>query len=89
MTADTASERAHQSEPASLVNKLYVADRGDFSIKDLNRIDEAGGFFIVRASVSINPRIVTAHRADGTSLPHLEGGQTKNRSLSAAGCRPR
>ena len=77
LTADTESERANQPEPHSLINKLYLADRGYFDIKKLTDIAAAGGFFIVRAGVSINPRIVTAHQEDGTPLPHLHGKKLK------------
>ena len=77
LTADTESERANQPESASLASCLYLADRGYFDIKKLAQIDAGGGFFIVRAGVSINPRIVTAHQEDGTPLPHLDGKKLK------------
>lgn len=77
LTPDTESERANQLEPASLAGSLCLKDRGYFDIKRLAEIDAAGGFFIVRATSSINPRIVSAHREDGTSLPHLHGKKLK------------
>lgn len=78
LTADTESEQANQPDPATLNNKLYLADRGYFDIKRLAVINEAGGFFIVRAKTSINPHIVTAHREDGTPMPELEGKKLKS-----------
>ncbi len=77
LTPDTESERANQPESASLAGSLYLADRGFFDTKKLAELDAVGGFFIVRASVSINPRIVTAHQEDGTPLPHLHGQKLK------------
>jgi hypothetical protein len=77
LTADTESERAHQPEPASLKNNLYLSDRGYFDKKIFKEINDAGGFYIVRAPVSLNPRVVTAHLEDGTPLPYLHGKKLK------------
>ena len=77
LTADTASERAHQPEPESLQGGLYLADRGYFDIHRLERIDAAGGAFIVRSPGSINPYIVSAKLEDGTPLPQLQGKKLK------------
>ena len=77
LTEDTAPERAYQPEPASLMNCLYLADRGYFEKRNLKNINDAGGFYIVRAPVSLNPRIISAQLADGTRLPRLHGKKLK------------
>ena len=77
LTPDTESERANQPGPDLLAGSLSLKDRGYFDIKGLAEVDAAGGFFIVRAGTSINPRIVSAQREDGTPLPHLHGKKLK------------
>jgi hypothetical protein len=68
LSADTASERQFLPEPEELSGGLLLGDRGYFGKAYLQRLDQAGGHFIVRAMGDINPTIIKALRPDGSEI---------------------
>jgi len=59
LTPDVDGERTYLPDPAELVAKLLLADRGYFDKHYLWRVDQEGGYFIVRATRRINPTVVS------------------------------
>ena len=58
LTPDTTSEQAFLPEPASLRASLLLADHGYLDLHYLRRLQDAGGFFIIRAKAGMNPQVV-------------------------------
>src|SRR5215510_15604970 len=68
LTPDTTSEQAFLPEPPSLRASLLLADRGYIDLHYLRRVQDAGGFFIIRAKAGMNPQVFEAFREDGKRL---------------------
>src|SRR5438874_10063444 len=64
LTPDTTSEQAFLPEPATLRGSLLLADRGYLDLHYLRRVQDAGGFFLIRAKAGMNPQVVEAFRAE-------------------------
>ena len=77
LTPDTTSEQAFLPEPASLRASLLLADRGYLDLHYLRRLQDAGGFFIIRAKAGMNPQVVEAFREDGKRLHALRNKPLK------------
>jgi len=77
LTPDTASEQTFLPEPATLRDSLLLADRGYLDLHYMHRVQEAGGFFIIRAKAGMNPQVVEAWRADGLRLRSLRNKPLK------------
>ena len=60
LTADTAPERPHLPSPEALRDDLLLADRGYVDLEYLGAVDRAGGYFVMRASASVNPKVLGA-----------------------------
>src|SRR5215467_8592123 len=71
LTPDTANEQAFLPEPASLRGSILLADRGYLDLHYLRRVQDEGGFFLIRAKVGMNPHIIEAFREDGQRLRSL------------------
>jgi ribosome-associated translation inhibitor RaiA len=71
LTPDTASEQAFLPEPASLRASLLLADRGYLDLHYMRRVQDAGGFFLIRAKAGMNPHVVEAFCEDGKRLRSL------------------
>jgi hypothetical protein len=71
LTPDTTNEQAFLPEPASLRASLLLADRGYLDLHYLRRLQDAGGFFLIRAKAGMNPQVVEAFREDGKRLRSL------------------
>src|SRR3989449_8065078 len=71
LTPDTTNEQAFLPEPASLRTSLLLADRGYLDLHYLRRVQDEGGFFLIRAKAGMNPQVVEAFREDGTRLRSL------------------
>ena len=82
LTEDTAPERAHLPSPEELRGDLLLADRGYFDKKYLGEVGRAGGHFVVRASVSVNPVVRRAYTCGGEELEGLRGQALKQCALS-------
>ena len=65
LTPDTTSEQAFVPEPTSLRACVLLADRGYIDLHYLQRVQDAGGFFLIRAKAGMNPQVVEAFREDG------------------------
>jgi hypothetical protein len=76
LTPDTANEQAFLPEPASLRASLLLADRGYVDLHSLRRVQDEGGFFLIRAKAGMNPQVLEAFREDGKRLCSL-----RNKSL--------
>jgi len=77
LTPDTASEQTFLPEPATLRDSLLLADRGYLDLHYMHRVQEAGGFFIIRAKAGMNPQVVEAWREDGLRLRSLRNKPLK------------
>src|SRR2546425_33766 len=78
LTPDTTSEQAFLPEPTSLRASLLLADRGYVDLHYLRRVQDEGGFFLIRAKAGMNPQVLEAFRADGKRLRSL-----RHKSLQA------
>jgi Transposase DDE domain len=76
LTPDTTSEQTFLPEPASLQASLLLADRGYVDLHYLRRVQDEGGFFLIRAKAGMNPQVLEAFREDGKRLRSL-----RNKSL--------
>jgi hypothetical protein len=56
---------------------LLLADRGDLDWYAMRRVQDAGGFFLLRAKAGRNPPVVEAFREDGTRLRSLRNQPLK------------
>jgi hypothetical protein len=77
LTPDTASEQAFLPEPPSLRASLLLADRGYLDLHYLRRVQDEGGFFLIRAKAGMNPQVVEAFREDGKRLRSLRNKPLK------------
>src|SRR6266566_6169009 len=71
LTPDTTSEQAFLPEPTSLRDSLLLADRGYLDLHYLHRVQDEGGFFLIRAKAGMNPQVLEAFREDGKRLRSL------------------
>jgi len=77
LTPDTTNEQAFLPEPASLRASLLLADRGYLDLHYMRRVQDEGGFFLIRAKAGMNPQVVEAFREDGTRLRSLRNKPLK------------
>src|SRR5713101_2972807 len=77
LTPDTANEQACLPDPASLRDSLLLADRGYIDLHYMSRVQDAGGFFLIRAKAGMNPQVVEAFREDGKRLRSLRNKPLK------------
>jgi hypothetical protein len=68
LSADSESERAHQPTPEQVKDCLLLGDRGYQDKQYFAKVQAAGGFFIVRGTKSIRPKILAAYDAQGRKL---------------------
>lgn len=71
LTPDTTSEQAFLPEPSSLRASVLLADRGYVDLHYLRRVQDEGGFFLIRAKAGMNPQVLEAFREDGKRLRSL------------------
>jgi hypothetical protein len=77
LTPDTTSEQAFLPEPKTLKGSLLLADRGYIDVHYLRRVQDEGGFFLIRAKAGMNPHIIEAFREDGQRLRSLRNKPLK------------
>ena len=77
LTPDTTNAQAFLPEPASLRASLLLADRGYLDLHSMRRVQDAGGFLLIRAKAGIHPQVVEAFREDGTRLRSLRNQPLK------------
>src|SRR2546422_911281 len=71
LTPDTTNEQTFLPEPASLRDSVLLADRGYVDLHYLRHVQDAGGFFLIRAKAGMNPQVLEAFREDGKRLRSL------------------
>src|SRR2546429_2480616 len=71
LTPDTTNAQTFLPEPASLRDSVLLADRGYVDLHYLRHVQEAGGFFLIRAKAGMNPQVFEAFREDGKRLRSL------------------
>jgi hypothetical protein len=74
---DTASAQAFLPAPASLRASLLLADRGSLDLHYMRRVQDEGGFFLIRAKAGMNPHVIEAFREDGKRLRSLRNKPLK------------
>src|SRR5438067_1055796 len=77
LTPDTASKQPFLPEPASLRASVLLADRGYLDLHYMRRVQDEGGFFLIRAKAGMNPQVVEAFREDGKRLRSLRNQPLK------------
>ena len=77
LTPATASEQAFLPEPTALRASVLLADRGDLDLHSMRRVQDEGGFFLIRAKAGMNPQVIEAFRADGKRLRSLRNKPLK------------
>jgi hypothetical protein len=77
LTPDTTSEQSFLPEPQTLKGSLLLADRGYVDLHYMRRVQDEGGFFLMRAKAGMNPQVVEAFREDGTRLRSLRNKPLK------------
>jgi len=77
---DSMSEHKFIPSPddVDLFNKLLLIDRGYVNLPKLNRINEALGFYIVRAKENCNPVITSINKQSAKNRSIREGKKLKN-----------
>jgi Transposase DDE domain len=68
---DTTSEQAFGPEPTSRRDSVLWAERGYSDLHCLQRLQEAGGFVLIRAKAGMNPQVLEAFREAGKRLRSL------------------
>src|SRR2546426_1513879 len=77
LTPDTMAAQAFLPEPASLRASVLLADRGEVDLHYLRRVQDASGFFLIRAKAGMNPYVVEAFREAGKRLLSLRNKPLK------------
>jgi Transposase DDE domain len=77
LTPDTTKEPAFLPAPASLRARVLLADRGSLDLHSMRRVQDAGGFFLIRAKAGMNPQVLDAFREDGKRLRSLRNKPLK------------
>jgi len=77
LTPDTTTAQACLPEPASLRASVLRAARGSLDLHSMRRVQDAGGFFLIRAKAGRNPQVVEALREDGKRLRSLRNKPLK------------
>jgi hypothetical protein len=77
LTPDTTSEQSFLPAPQTLKGSLLLADRGYVDLHYMRRVQDEGGFFLMRAKAGMNPQVVEAFREDGTRLRSLRNKPLK------------
>jgi hypothetical protein len=71
LTPDTTSAQAFLPEPTALRDRVLLADRGSIDGHSLRRVQDAGGFCLIRATAGMTPQVLDAFREDGKRVRSL------------------
>ncbi len=77
LAPDVVGERDFLPEPAELVDKLFMGDRGYQDITYFADVDEAGGWLVMRAKGGLNPTVLEAD-VDGRARPAFIGRKLRD-----------
>lgn len=78
VSPDSQAEYDFLPEAKSLVDTLFLADRGYFKLSYLESIDTAGGFYVVRAKTTVNPTVIAAFNRHGNALKRFSQKKQKD-----------
>jgi len=78
VSPDSQAEYDFLPDTKSLVDTLFLADRGYFKLSYLESIDTAGGFYVVRAKTTVNPIVVAAFNRHGKVLKRFSQKKQKD-----------
>ncbi|PAJ75776.1 IS4 family transposase [Pseudoalteromonas sp. NBT06-2] len=78
VSPDSQAEYDFLPDAQSLVETLFLADRGYFKLSYLESIDIAGGFYIVRVRTTVNPVVVSAYNRHGKALKRFSQKKQKD-----------
>jgi hypothetical protein len=76
-TPDTTSAQTFLPEPKPLKGSLLFADRGSIDLHSMRRVQDEGGFLLIRATAGMHPQVVEACREDGTRRRSLRNKPLK------------
>jgi len=62
-----------------------LADRGYVDLHYLRRVQDEGGFFLIRAKAGMNPQVLEAFREDGKRLRSLRHKSLQKNELGSVG----
>ena len=79
--ADKESERLYNPLSHELEDILLLMDAGYFDLDYCHDVDKRGGFYVIRASSSINPEISKAFDEQGQPIKALAGKKLKSMKL--------
>ncbi|MBM7457324.1 hypothetical protein HNR62_003237, partial [Oceanisphaera litoralis] len=79
--ADKESERLYNPYADELKDTLILMDAGYFDISYCHRVDQYNGFYVIRASNSINPDILDAVDESGVQVKGLQGKKLRSLKL--------
>jgi ribosome-associated translation inhibitor RaiA len=65
-TPETTREPSLLPAPQTLTGRLRLAERGSIDVHSMRRVQDEGGFLLMRAKAGRNPQVVEAFREDGT-----------------------
>lgn len=77
LSPDSAAEAQFLPPAEALSGSLLLGDRGYFAKGYLCALNQAGAYFIVRGTASMNPVILRAIRPDGTEVASYRGKRLK------------
>jgi IS4 transposase len=72
VSADSVAEYDFLPKPATLVDSLFLADRGYFKFSYLDSIHQAAGYYAVRAKKTCNPLVVAGYNGQGKVLKRFK-----------------
>lgn len=78
VSADSKAEYDFLPDAKTLIDTLFLADRGYFKLSYLESINTAGGFYVVRAKTTVNPTVVAAFTRHGKSLKRFTQKKQKD-----------
>src|SRR5713101_3719040 len=68
LSPDTDAEHDDRPAPERLRDDWFLADRGSLDLTSVRDVDRQGGFFIVRSTSHLNPRVIDVSREDGQRI---------------------
>jgi len=78
VSADSEAEYNYLPEANTLVDTLFMADRGYFKLSYLDSINQAGGFYVVRAKKTSNPLVINGFNSKGNALKRFNQKKLKD-----------
>jgi hypothetical protein len=77
VSADSQAEYDFLPDAKTLLDTLFLADRGYFKLSYLDDIDQAGGSYVVRAKTTVNPLVIAGFNRLGKPLKRFKQKKQK------------